>query len=86
MELKRHCNNFFNVHCETEFKLFPNAGIPFSFDSKVWRVTSGSLGGNESQAYAWSLKGVANMVSSWCKTMIHKDAYVSQFEDEFGNV
>ena len=37
-------------------------------------------------AYACSSKGVAYMVSSRGKTVIHKDAYVSLFEDEFGNV
>ena len=75
---------YFLHHCGTESQLFSDAGTPFSFDSKVWRVTSGSLGGNESQAYAWSLKGVAYMVSSCGKTVMHKDAYVSRFEDEFG--
>ena len=37
-------------------------------------------------AYAWSSKGVAYMVSSCGKTVTHKDAYVSIYEDEIGNV
>ncbi len=37
-------------------------------------------------AYAWSSKGVAYMVSSCGKTVMHKDAYVNRFVDEFGNV
>ena len=37
-------------------------------------------------AYAWSSKGVAYMVSSCGKTVMHTDPYISRFEDEYGNV
>lgn len=37
-------------------------------------------------AYAWSSRGVAYMVSTCGKTVMHRDAYMSRFEDEYGNV
>jgi hypothetical protein len=37
-------------------------------------------------AYAWSSKGLAYMVSSCGKTVMHVDPYIPRFEDEYGNV
>jgi hypothetical protein len=37
-------------------------------------------------AYAWSSKGVAYMVSSCGKTVMHEQSYVSRYEDEYVNV
>ena len=37
-------------------------------------------------AYAWSQKGVAYFVSSCGTTVQHEKAYISRFEDEYGNV
>jgi hypothetical protein len=53
-----------------------------------WVVMSATIGGVDLyvMAYAWSSTGVAYMVSSCGKTVMHEQSYVSRYEDEYGNV
>ena len=53
-----------------------------------WVIMKATIGGVDLyvMAYAWSSKGVAYMVSSCGKTVMHEKPYVSKFEDEYGNV
>jgi hypothetical protein len=53
-----------------------------------WVVMKSTIGGVDLyvMAYAWSSKGVAYMVSTCGKTVMHEKAYISRFEDEYGNV
>ena len=53
-----------------------------------WVVMQAVIGGVDLyiMAYARSSKGVASMVSSCGKTVMHVDPYIFRFEDEYGNV
>lgn len=53
-----------------------------------WVVMTTTIAGVDLyvMAYAWSQKGIAYMVSSCGTTVTHESAYISKFEDEFGNV
>ena len=37
-------------------------------------------------AYAWSQKGVVDMISLYGKMVMHEEPYLSRYEDDFGNV
>ena len=53
-----------------------------------WVVMQANISGVDLfvMAYAWSQKGVAYFVSSCGTTVQHEKAYLSRFEDEYGNV
>jgi hypothetical protein len=53
-----------------------------------WVVMTAKIGGVDLYVmeYAWSSRGVAYMVSSCGKTVMHEQSYVSRYEDEFGIV
>ena len=36
--------------------------------------------------YTWSSKGVADVVSTCGNMVMHKDSYISRFEDEYENI
>jgi hypothetical protein len=53
-----------------------------------WVVMQTTIAGVEliAMAYAWSQKGVAYMISSCGKTVMHEEPYLSRYEDDYGNV
>ena len=95
MELKRRCNVFSTFIVKQNLNYFPMSVLHSVLTARFggrpaghWVVMKANIGGVDIfvMAYAWSSKGVAYMVSSCGKTVMHKDAYVSRFDDEFGNV
>jgi hypothetical protein len=53
-----------------------------------WVVIQTTIAGVEliAMAYAWYQKGIAYMISSCGKTVMHKEPYLSCYKDDFGNV
>ncbi len=53
-----------------------------------WVVMQATIAGVEliAMAYAWSQKGITYMISSCGKMVMHKEPYLSRYEDDFGNV
>ena len=53
-----------------------------------WVVMQTKIAGVEliAMAYAWSQKGIAYMISSCGRMVMHEQSYLSRYEDDFGNI